>query len=194
MGMPESPEIDTDKLRETIDEESEKEGGTLLRTIALSTAILAALAAIASLKAGGTVNEALALKTEATRLQAEASDQWAYYQAKGLKATVTEVSRNTWVALGKTPPDELAKNEERYAEDQRKSMEKAKELEKQRDEKSSEADHLMHRHHFFAQSVALLQVSIALGAVAALTRKRLVWIGSAALGLIGAGVFAYAFV
>ena len=194
MPVPEGPEVDTDKLRETIDEEIEKEGSTLLRTVALTTAILAALAAIASLKAGGTVNEALALKTEATRLQAEASDQWAYYQAKGLKATVTEVSRNTWIALDKTPPDELAKNEERYAEDQKKSMEKAKEFEKQRDEKSAESDHLMHRHHFFAQSVAFLQVAIALGAVAALTRKGAVWAGSLVLGLAGAGVFAYAFV
>jgi hypothetical protein len=192
MAVPEGPEIDTDKLRETIDEEIEKEGSTLLRTVALTTAILAALAAIASLKAGGTVNEALALKTESTRLQAEASDQWAYYQAKGLKATVTEVSRNIWVALDKAPPDDLAKNEERYAEDQKKSMEKAKELEKQRDEKSAESDHLMHRHHFFAQSVAWLQVSIALGAVAALTRKGAVWAGSLVLGLAGAGVFAYA--
>jgi hypothetical protein len=192
MAVPEGPEIDTDKLRETIDEDIEKEGSTLLRTVALTTAILAALAAIASLKAGGTVNEALALKTESTRLQAEASDQWAYYQAKGLKATVTEVSRNIWVALDKTPPDDLAKNEERYAEDQKKSMEKAKELEKQRDEKSAESDHLMHRHHFFAQSVAWLQVSIALGAVAALTRKGAVWAGSLVLGLAGAGVFAYA--
>jgi len=194
MAVPEGPEIDTDKLRETIDEEIEKEGSTLLRTVALTTAILAALAAIASLKAGGTVNEALALKTESTRLQAEASDQWAYYQAKGLKATVTEVSRNTWIALDKTPPAELAKNEERYAEDQKKSKEKAEELEKQRDEKSAESDHLMHRHHFFAQSVAFLQVAIALGAVAALTRKGAVWAGSLVLGLVGAGVFAYAFI
>jgi hypothetical protein len=194
MAVPEGPEIDTDKLRETIDEEIEKEGSTLLRTVALTTAILAALAAIASLKAGGTVNEALALKTESTRLQAEASDQWAYYQAKGLKATVTEVSRNTWIALDKTPPDDLAKNEERYAEDQKRSMEKAKEFEKQRDEKSAEADHLMHRHHFFAQSVAWLQVSIALGAVAALTRKQVLWVGSLVLGLAGAGIFGYAFI
>jgi hypothetical protein len=192
-AMPEGPEVDTDKLREAIGEEIEKEGGTLLRTIAVTTAILAAVAAVASLEAGSTVNEALALKTEGARLQAEASDQWAYYQAKGLKATVTEVSRNTWVALDKTPPEELAKNQERYAEDQRKSSEKAKELEKQRDEKSAEADHLMHHHHFFAQSVALLQVSIALGAVAALTRKRAMWIGSTLLGLVGAGVFGYAF-
>lgn len=191
--MPEGPEVDTDKLREAIDEEIEREGGALLRTIAVTTAIFAALAAVASLEAGGTVNEALALKTEATRLQAEASDQWSYYQAKGLKASVAEGSRNTWIALDKTPPEELAKNQERYAEDQRKSMEKAKELETQRDEKSTEADHLMHRHHRYAQSVALLQVSIALGAVAALTRKRPVWIGSALLGVIGVAVFAYGF-
>lgn len=191
--MPEGPEIDTDKLRETIDEEIKKEGGSLLRTVALTTAVFAALAAIASLQAGATVNQALALKTEATRLQAEASDQWAYYQAKGLKGTVTEVSRSTYLALDKTPPEELAKNLERYAEDQRKSMEKAKDLEKQRDEKGEEADHLMHHHHFYAQSVALLQVAIALGAVAALTRKRLAWFGSILLGLGGAGLFGYAF-
>ena len=190
--MPEGPEIDTDNLRETIDEEIEKEGGDLLRTVALTTALFAALAAIASLQAGGTVNEALILKTEATRLQAEASDQWAYYQAKGLKATVTELSKNSWSAIDKTPPDELGKSQERYLDDQRKSKEKAEELEKQRDEKSTEADHLMHHHHFFAQSVALLQVSIALGAVAALTRKRLVWVGSTLLGLFGVGVFAWA--
>jgi Domain of unknown function (DUF4337) len=191
--MPEGPEIDTDKLREAIDEELDKEGGALLRGIALSTALLAAMAAIASLEAGGTVNEALALKTEATQLQAKASDQWAYYQAKGLKATVTELSKNSWTALDKAPPEEIAKNLERYNEDQRKSKEEAEKLEHERDEKNKEADELMHHHHFYAQSVALLQVSIALGAVAALTRKKLVWIGSAVLGLLGCGVFAWAF-
>jgi len=191
--MPEAPEIDTDKLREAIDEELEKEGGTLLRTIALSTAIFAALAAVASLEAGGTANEALALKTEATRLQAEASDKWAYYQAKNLKQAVNEVSRTVYSALDKPPPEDLAKAQEKYAEDQRKASEEAKELEKQRDEKGREADHLMHHHHFFAQSVALLQVSIALGAVAALTHKRVVWVGSILLGLLGAGMFGWTF-
>jgi hypothetical protein len=191
--MPEGPEVDTDKLREAIDEELDKEGGALLRGIALSTALLAAMAAIASLEAGGTVNEALALKTEATQLQAKASDQWAYYQAKGLKATVTELSKNTWTALDKAPPEELAKNLQRYADDQNKSKEEAEKLEHERDAKNKEAEELMHHHHFYAQSVALLQVSIALGAVAALTRKRLVWIGSALLGLLGCGVFGWAF-
>ena len=191
--MPEEIEVDTDKLREAIDEEIEKEGGSLLRTIALTTALFAALAAIVSLEAGGTVNEALVLKTEAARLQSVASDQWAYYQAKGVKAVVAEASRNAWLAADKTPPEDLKKNEERYADEQREISVKAKEFEKQRDEKSAEADHLMHRHHFFAYAVALLQVAIALGAVAALTRKRPAWLGSALLGVIGCAIFGYAF-
>ena len=191
--MPEDVEIDTDKLRETIDEEIEREASTLLRGIALTTAVLAALAAIASLQAGGTVNEALALKTEAARLQSEASDQWAYYQAKGLKSVVIEAQRNVWQALDKPPPAELGADSQRYVEDQKKSRDKGKELEHQRDEKSAEADVLMHRHHYFAESVALLQVGIALGAVAALVRRRPVWIGSILLGFAGALLFAFAF-
>ena len=191
--MPEGPEVDTDKLREAIDEEIEKEGGALLRTIALTTALFAAVAAIASLQAGGTVNEALVLKTEAAVLQAKASDQWAYYQAKGIKATVTDLSGKTFTALDKPVPEELTASREKYSKDQESSREKAEEFEKQRDEKNEEAEHLMHHHHFYAQSVALLQVAIALGAVAALTRRRMAWIGSTLLGLIGCGIFGWAF-
>jgi Domain of unknown function (DUF4337) len=184
--MPEGPEIETEKLHEAIKEELEHEGGAFLRSIALTTAILAVLAALASLRAGNTVNIALALKTEATRLQAEASDQWAYYQAKGIKGAVQEASRSPWLALGKEPPARYAEKAQKYLDDQAEIQKKARELEHERDEKLKEADHLMHRHHGFANAVALFQVSIALGAVAALTRSRKVWIGSLAAG--GAGI------
>lgn len=123
-------------------QESEREGGDFLRTIALSTAFLAALAAIAALRAGATVNEAIVLKTEATRLRAEASDRWACDQSKGVKAAVQEASRAAWLAAGKEPP----------------------------------AEH--------AAAAALLQVSIALGTLAALTRNRHLWLGSLVLGLV----------
>src|SRR5881227_507877 len=99
--MPEGPEVETETLMEKIHEEVEHEGGALLKRIALSTALFAALAAIAALKAGATVNEALVLKTEATRLQAEASDQWAYYQAKGIKAAVAQGAQAAWQAAGR---------------------------------------------------------------------------------------------
>jgi hypothetical protein len=183
--MPEGPEIETEQLREAIHEELEKEGGAFLRTIALTTAILAVLAALASLRAGATVNEALALKTESTRLQGEAANQWAYFQAKGLKAAVQEAISNSWLAAGKAPPPEVAEKSRRYAQEQEAISEKAREKEKERDAREAEAEHLLHHHHRFAVAVALFQVSIALGAVAALTRQRLVWFGSMAVGLGG---------
>ena len=71
--MPEGPEIDTERRQETI---HKPPADSLLRDIALTTALLAAFGAVAALQSGGTVNEALLLKTEAGRLQAEASDQW----------------------------------------------------------------------------------------------------------------------
>ena len=180
--MPEGPEIETEKLHETIHEELEHEGGTFLKRIALTTALFAAVAAITALKAGATVNEALVLKTEATRFQAEASDQWAYYQAKGIKGATAEAARTSWLAIAKEPPAEYGEKQKRYAEEQKDIEKKAREIEKKRDEKSAEADHLLHRHHGFANAVALFQVSIALGAVAALTRSRPVWWGSMLLG------------
>jgi len=183
--MPEGPEVDTDKLHETIHEEAERESSRLIRAIALTTAILAALAALASLRAGATVNEALALKTEATRLQGEASDQWAYYQAKGVKAAVQEAVAASWLAAGKQPPADPAGKIERYAQEQESIRDKAVEKEKERDAKEREAEHLLHQHHHFAAAVALFQVSIALGAVAALTRMRLVWAASVLVGLGG---------
>lgn len=183
--MPEGPEVETERLHEAILEELQKEGGSLLRSIAITTALLAALAAIASLRAGATVNEALALKTSATRLQAEASDQWAYYQAKGVKAAVQEAIRSSWLAAGKEPPLEVAEKSARYTAEQEAIAEKAREKERERDVREAEAEHLVHAHHRFAAAVALFQVSIALGAVAALTRFKLVWLGSLAVGASG---------
>ena len=113
--MPEEPELDLDKLHEEIHEEVEHEAGWILKPIALTTAIFAAFAAVAALQAGGTVNEALLLKTEATRLQAEASDQWAAYQAKGIKSAIQQASESAWTAAGKTPPPSFAIERQRYA-------------------------------------------------------------------------------
>ena len=190
--MPEGPEIETENLHEMIKEELEHDGGSFLKRIALTTAILAACAAVAALRAGATVNEALVLKTEATRLQGEASDQWAYYQAKGVKAAVQEASAASWHAIGKEAPAKFAEEQKRYKQEQLEIKKKAEEKEHERDEKSKEADHLLHKHHGFANTVALFQVSIALGAVAALTRNKPVWFGSMGVGLIGLVLFAMA--
>jgi len=187
--MPEEPEVDIDRLHEEIHEEVAREGGLLLKAIALTTALFAALAAVAALRAGGSINEVLVLKTEATGLQAEVSDQWAAYQAKGIKSGLQEAAASAWIALGKAPPPSIDSERKRYAREQADLARVAHAKEHERDEKNVEAGRLLHQHHRFANSVALFQVAIALGAVAALTRIKPVWYGSIALGLSGAALF-----
>jgi hypothetical protein len=80
---------------------------------------------------------------------------------------------------------------QRYVEEQKEIEAKAHEKERERDERLNESDHLLHKHHGFASAVALFQVSIALGAVAALTRFRLVWFGSLLAGGVGVLLFVW---
>jgi len=187
--MPEEVEVDTDELRERIHEEVEREGGGFLRAIALTTALLAAFAALAALEAGDTVNEALVAKTEATRLQAEASDLWAHYQAKAIKAAAARAAAAAWQAAGREVPADITAELQQHGEHEDDLEREARDREHERDARSHEADALLARHHRFADAVALFQVSIALGAVAALTRFRAVWFGSLLLGVGGAALF-----
>src|SRR5512137_2568595 len=140
--MPEGPEIETEKLHEVIHEELERDGGTFLRRIALSTAILAVLAAVAALRAGATVNHALLLRADATQLQSQASDQWAYYQAKGVKGAIQEAIRASWLASGKEPPASTDDKVARYEKEQEAIREKALEIEKEREARMLESEHL----------------------------------------------------
>ena len=186
--MPDDIEIDTDKLRETIDNEIERSSGGLLRLVALTTAILAAVTAVVSLHAGSTINEALVLKSEATALQARASDQWAYYQAKGIKGAIATSAATVLASSGHLTSDSLRGQADRYGKEQATIQVEARKIEAERDAKSREADDMLAQHHRYAFAVALLQVAIALGAVAALTRQRLALVLSAIAGVGGIGL------
>ena len=184
--MPEETEIDTDALREKIDEQREKRGGSFLRWISLTTALLAALAAIASLKAGATVNEALVLKTDATRLPGAGVGSVGLLSGEGDQRSRHSECDKCLGSRWKSAPPRLAAESARYLAQQDSISRKATELEHQRDEKSREAEVLLSQHQIYAPAVALLQIAIALGAIAALTGSRFVWFGSMGLGLVAA--------
>ena len=104
----------------------------------------------------------------------------------GMAGAVAQSGINTWEAAGKSAPPRLSAETARYTAQQDSIARKATELEHQRDEKSREAEVLLSQHHIYAAAVALLQISIALGAIAALTGSRLVWFGSVGLGVVAA--------
>src|SRR5215468_534032 len=85
-------DLETAELKERIDqrieEAEERATPKWVKALSLSTAIIAVFAAVASLQSGSNSNEAILEKSEAMLAQAKASDQWAYYQAKSVKAAI----------------------------------------------------------------------------------------------------------
>jgi Domain of unknown function (DUF4337) len=164
----EEADIPLEQLHEEIHHRAEHEGERWISWVALSTAMLAVLAAIAALLSGDRANEAM-------MSQIESSDQWAYYQAKGIKAAVlgTRISREE----DANDKAEVA----RYAKEQ-------SEIEKEARQKQAEARRDFHQHETFARAVTMFQIAIAVAAISALTKRRRYWVASIAMGAAG-GVF-----
>ena len=91
MEETEIKEVSVERIAGEVQAEVEREArASWKRWLALSTALFAVLAAIASLKSGNLANRALLEMDEAVLKQTQAADEWAYYQAKGIKSTVRE--------------------------------------------------------------------------------------------------------
>jgi hypothetical protein len=169
--MPEEMEVPTEHLHESLQEAAEKSSNRWILLVALTAAILAVLAAVASLLASYHVNEAMIE-------QLKASDQWAYYQAKGIKHEVLESKIELLKSLNKeTLPQDQVKLME-YSQQQKEIEITAREAEK------SSAEH-MEVHHILAKGVTLFQIAIAIAAIAVLTKKKWMWYGSMLLGIGG---------
>ena len=163
----EEAEVPLENLHEEIHHRAEHGGERWISWVALSTAILAVLAAIAGLLSGKHANEAM-------MSQIEASDQWNYYQAKSIKASVLDAK----IALATSPSEGDSQKRDRYETEQEEIKSKA-------EEKEHEAKSNFHQHEVFAHSVTMFQIAIAIAAISALTRKRRFWIVSLLFGIAG---------
>jgi hypothetical protein len=166
-----------------VEHAAEHGGGGMSGQIAVITAVLATIGAICSYMGGATQADAALAKNNAAIRKTEASDQWNFYQAKNARQAISEV------ALDLVPADRrdaYVKNIEKYKADKEPIMAKAKELEEQAAQFDEQSDHLMHQHHRWAEATTVLQVSIALAAIALLTRRR--WLEWGTLGVAGVGI------
>ena len=198
--MPEESEIGevgVDKVGEQATEHAREHGKQTpwMRWLGLTTALFAVFAAIASLKAGHFANEAILHSAAATLKQAQASDQWSYFQAKGNKS-VTRASTADVLAALHAPDDVVARTRadaDKYKKEQDEIQTEAKALEDERKKLEDESAEDLQRHQSFAYSVTALQVGIGLSAVAALIGRRGVWLFALLVGAAGTALFAASF-
>ena len=167
----EEAEIPTEKIQEHLEHHAHETGDKWNSWIALSTAILAAFAAVTALFAGDHANEAMID-------QMRASDQWSYYQAKGIKAGVLAAKMDLLKASGQPVSAADTQKTAQYVEDQKKIEDDAKE------KQQASEDHLA-RHVILARGVTMFQIAIAIAAISALTKRRKFWIVSLAFGAVG---------
>ena len=154
----------SDEINETAREARERKKWSFY--VAISTALMAVFAAVTSLMAGHHSNEALIE-------QIKASDQWNYYQAKGIKAEILSLSPSG-------SPDTIKLK--KYNNDQQQIKTVAEDHEKKSEE------HLK-KHLILARSVTLFQIAIAISAISVLTEKRPLWYMSIILSIVGAAFF-----
>lgn len=141
--------------------------------VALSTAVIAVLAAITGLLAGDHADEAMLA-------QIKSSDKWAFYQAKSIKTEQINSANKILVALGKAPAAADSAKIKANKADQAKIMEEAKSLQ------TESEDHGV-KHKILARGVTLFQIAIAIGAISIITKRKVLWLAS--MGFAALGVF-----
>jgi len=155
-------------------------------TIAVLAVVAAGVGSLETLETAG----AISAKNTAVLLQAKASDQWAFFQAKSMKKNMYELASVATPAK----KEEYEEKAKRYADESGDISKEAKRLEHESEEAFHEGDHHEHRHHILTFGVTLLHVSIAIATISIISKgARWPWFGALALAATGLAISATAY-
>jgi hypothetical protein len=164
-----------------------------LNYLALTTVIFAVCATLATFKGGG-------YSTRSVLSQAQASDQWAYYQAKSIKENVYQLQLDKIQLEAKLDADASAAKATLYKDtisDYEKKVAKYKvekeAIKTQAEDWEAKRDDLQKHGGPFGIAVILLQIAILISSIAALLKRQVLWYLAMPVGLIGITFFADGF-
>ena len=147
-------------------------------TIALLAVIAAVVGSLESVETTATMSE----RTAATLLQNQATDQWAFYQAKSIKKNMYEIA----AATDGPNADSFAATAKSNEADSKGIKDKASELEKEVEERLRASEHHEQRLHALTFAATLLHVAIAIATLSIIMQGlRWPWYGSIGLGVLG---------
>ena len=160
--------------------------------VSLTVVIIAVIAAIAAQWSGKYGSRVLTQLNDATFLQTQASDQWAFYQAKSIKQKVYEVGRdelkNTSVSIPNT--NLLAKYDSTittYANEETGLKKDAEGLETKRNQARENAKIASEKGGKMGRAISFFSVSIAMASICLVTKKKPLWF--MAMLLAGTGIY-----
>jgi len=176
--------IDLKADRAAAKEKEKREAWT--KYVSLSIVVIAVIAAIATQFAGR-------YSGRVQLSQAQASDQWAYYQAKSIKQHLDEVALLELTRSANTNDTQVAKaikklrdDLSRYEQEKADTKGKAESLEKVRDESSRRGGKL-------GTAVSYFSVAIATASICTVTKKKPLWFVALALSVVAVVQAVWAF-
>jgi len=125
------------------------------------------------------------------------SDDWAFYQAKNLRAVVRGSEATLLESMPNAPTAEMqarirdARDYVARMRDDPAGGEGMKQLAVKAKEQEHARDEAFHRYHFFEYASGLVEIAIVLASVSVVTGVRALAVGAGAIG-VGAGLFAIA--
>jgi len=143
--------------------------------LALSTAIMAVLAALTTLYMGK-------YSSRAILAQGQESDQWAFYQAKSIKGHTFELNRKTLelqllTQKGLTPGTaaEFRTTLDRYGEEIKRYDSEKKEIKDKAEALAKDKLKAQAMGGNFAYALIFLQIALMLSSIASLTKRHYLW-------------------
>ena len=123
---------------------------------------------------------------------AEVSDQWAFFQAKSLKAQLAA----DFAVVSTSAEDKARFNAEQKREDKERAdvQLEARKLQAESRELGERSGTKLRPHERLALALTVLQIAIALAAITVLTRRTWLLWGAVASAVIGVGAAATAFI
>lgn len=151
--------------------------------VSLTLVCLAVLTAIATLKGGGFTTRTLKELNEATFQQAHASDQWSFFQAKSIKQNLYEIEADLMPKDADAKAIEKVKAKvEKYGKEKDEIMKDAKAHEVKRDAARTNAAKAAELSKEMGMAITLFQISVALGGICLITKKKWLWFGALGVG------------
>lgn len=162
--------------------------------VSLTMVFIAVLAAVATLRGGGFSTRSLKEMNEATLHQAEASDQWAFFEAKSIKENLYQIELDHLTSGPIGDAAAAAKIKDKiagYEKDKAEITASAKKCEGLRDEARRLAASASEHSRRMGLSITLFQIAISLGAMCLIVKKKPLWIVSIIFGAIATGQMVY---
>jgi hypothetical protein len=178
--------------RQAAKDQEQREAWTKYAT--LSIVGIAVLAAVSSQLGGGYSSNTMASLNEATYYQTQASDQWAFFQSKSIKQSITEDELLQAQRAGEEKTVESLKSKiARYDKEKAEISEKAKGFEQKRNDYREAAARSSAKDDKMGLSVSLFQIAIAIGSICLVIKKKSSWYISLAITAAATAQMIYAF-